>query len=324
MVKTDVSVFDRIFGQRYKVESGKLLLNGKPVRESNGILRFTGDISYSTGNFSKLRENHARLQLDSVNKTNDRLQTILRRTNWSPDYFKGKLILECGCGAGADTEVLLKLGATVVAVDIAGVDACAQNIGHHPNVLFVQASITNLPFDPESFDIVWCHRVLQHTPNPNQTLKHILQFVKNDGSVFIHSYARNLAQMVSWKYALRPITRRMDPEKLYYLIEKWTPYLYHFTCALRRVKPALIGRMLFRLSQFVVPIRNYRFDPSYAAKDDRFLIEYAIHDTFDALSPRYDSPLAAEKFQSAAQIHLSTPYEIVCRPGVTLLRSTFS
>ena len=69
-----------------------------------------------------LREKHAKLQMDSVNKTNHRRDTILERTNWPKSFFKDKLILECGCGAGPDTEVLLSLGAKVISVDIAGLD----------------------------------------------------------------------------------------------------------------------------------------------------------------------------------------------------------
>ena len=46
--------------------------NNNEIRNENEILRFTPNISYSTGNFSRLREEHSKLQLDSVNGTNDR------------------------------------------------------------------------------------------------------------------------------------------------------------------------------------------------------------------------------------------------------------
>src|SRR5688572_12160459 len=97
-------------GRPLKLEAN-YLTDGKvkiPIR--NGIPRFTPDHSYSTGNFSRLREKHATLQMDSKNGTTDRLNTLLHRTNWPKDFFKGKTILECGCGAGPDTEILLDLG----------------------------------------------------------------------------------------------------------------------------------------------------------------------------------------------------------------------
>lgn len=305
------ALLQRIFDQRFKKENDKTFFDGKELPERNGIYRFTPDISYSSGNFSMLREQHAKLQLDSENGTKDRLKSILERTQWPPEFFKDKLILECGCGAGPDTEVLLKLGAQVVSVDIAGVDACKSNIGENPNHLIFQASIDDLPFKNKSFDIVWCHRVLQHTPSPEKTLDHILSFVKEDGAVFVHSYGRSFSQMFSWKYALRPITARLDPEFLYRMVKAWVPPLYWFTNVLRRIPPDFLGRNLFKIAYHLVPIRNYRFVPEFANKDDAFILEYAVHDTFDCLSPRYDSPLGARSFHEIAKKHLHNEFEVV-------------
>jgi 2-polyprenyl-3-methyl-5-hydroxy-6-metoxy-1,4-benzoquinol methylase len=317
----DLEAWKTIFDDRLKVEDGRVRFEGREIPERNGILRFTPDISYSTGNFSRLRERHSRLQLDSVNGTGDRLKTILERTGWPREFFKDKLILECGSGAGADAEVLLSLGARVVSVDLAGSDICRANVGPLPESLVVQASIADLPFRKQAFDIVWCHRVLQHTPDPKGILRHMLSFVKQDGAVFIHSYARNLTQMVSWKYALRPLTRRMDSESLYRRVERWVPALYHFTNALKRTRPALLGKVLFRLADHIVPIRNYRFEPKFAHQSDEFMIEYAIHDTYDALSPRYDSPVSAAFFHKTAISRLHRAYEVHETPGMTLLRT---
>jgi SAM-dependent methyltransferase len=312
---------EQIFDERFQGAGTDFRFQGRSVPIRKGVLRFTPDTSYSTGNFSKLREKHARLQLDSVNGTQDRLKTILERTRWPKEFFEGKLILECGCGAGADTEVLLSLGARVVSVDLAGTEICLQNTGNHPNSTVVQASIDDLPFRKKSFDIVWCHRVLQHTPDPKGVLEHILSFVKDEGSVFVHSYGRTLDQMVSWKYALRPVTRRLDSERLYRIVEAWAPRLYRLTCKARRIRPSFLGRALFVAAVHLVPVRNYRFDRNFAGKDDGYLIEYAIHDTFDALSPRYDSPLSPKQFKQIAGRMLKRPFEIDASAGVTLLRS---
>jgi SAM-dependent methyltransferase len=68
------------------------------------------------------------------------------------------VVLECGCGAGPDTEILLKLGARVVSVDLAGVDVAQNNLGEQESLCLEQASIENLPFNTASFDIVFCHK----------------------------------------------------------------------------------------------------------------------------------------------------------------------
>lgn len=284
-----------------------------PIR--NSIPRFTPDATYVTGNFSLLREKHALLQMDSLNGTTDRRDTVLLRTQWPNEFFQGKLALECGCGAGPDSEVLRRLGANLVSVDLAGLDVARANLGQTGKGIFVQADITRLPFREKSFDIVFCHRVLQHTPDPEGTLDHILRFVKPGGAVFVHSYARTWQQMVRWKYALRPLTRRMDPERLHRLISRAGPSLYRLTNAIHRLP---YGRRF--VYQFV-PFLNYGGLPKLAGMSDEQVLEYAIHDTFDALSPRFDQPISANKMREIAQRHVATPFEVVEQPTITLLRS---
>src|SRR5688572_20583775 len=159
--RTSDELLERVFDERLVRDGDKFWFCGREVPLRGGILRFTPDVSYASGNFSRLRERHARLQLDSANGTRDRLDTILERTRWPREFFRGKLVLECGCGAGPDTEVLLSLGASVVSVDIAGVDVCRANVGPHPDSPVLQASIDDRPFRPRAFALVRWHPVLQ-------------------------------------------------------------------------------------------------------------------------------------------------------------------
>lgn len=281
---------------------------------TDGIVRLISDVSYSKGNFSKLREEHSTLQLDSKNGTNDRHATMLERSGWPREFFRNKTVLECGCGAGPDTEVLLDYGARVVAVDLA-IDVARRNIGDHDRVSFVQGSIANLPFRPQSFDIVWCHRVIQHTPAPRQILEHILSFVREDGGVFVHSYARSMLQMFRWKYPLRPFTKRISPERLYRFIQWYSEPAFHLTNWLRRI-PFGPG-----INHVFIPFLNFRHVDKFADLSNAQIIEYGIHDTFDALSPRYDRPLKHKTMYQIASAKLVQPFEVVDRPGVTLLRT---
>jgi 2-polyprenyl-3-methyl-5-hydroxy-6-metoxy-1,4-benzoquinol methylase len=302
-------------GKPFKVK-GDTLTNGTesfPIR--NDIPRFTKDVSYSSGNFSSLREKHAKLQIDSENGTTHRMDTMLYRTQWPADFFKNKFVLECGCGAGPDTEVLVRLGAKVVAVDIAGVDIAKENLKNSDNVQFVQDSIDNLHLKPKSFDIVFCHRVLQHTPNPEKTMNHILQFVKDDGAAFVHSYSSSRYQTWRWKYFLRPVTKFLPSELLYKIIKLYSRPAFHFTNLTNRFKAGEV------FNHFFVPFLNYRKSNALLGKSDEYIIEYGVHDTFDALSPRYDRPLSAKKMREIGDNYLKREFEIITYPTITLLRS---
>lgn len=308
-------ILDLFRGDAVRLDGNNLHVDGQVVPVRNGIPRFTPDESYSSGNFSKLRELHATLQLDSRNGTQDRLNTLLDRTQWPEGYLRDKLVLECGCGAGPDTEILLKLGARVVAVDLAGTDIASANLGDHPNLCLIQASIDQLPFKRGAFDVVFCHRVIMHTPDPEGVLEHILQFVKPTGDAFVHSYSRDLFQMFRWKYLLRPITRRMNPDVLYRLIDVSTPVLYPLTKWLNR------NRLSRRFCWICVPYINHQHQPKFAGKSDEEMKALAIHETFDALSPRYDTPLSIQAMVEVARKHLGVPFETFHGRAYVLLRT---
>ena len=297
------------------VDAGDHLVFGDlRIPVCNGIPRFTQDATYAD-NFALLRRAHSKLQLDSVNGTRDRHDTLLRRTAWPPEFFRGKLVLECGCGAGPDTEVLLSLGARVLSVDLAGVDVARENVARSPAVQFVQASIDSLPLREKSFDVVFCHRVLQHTREPRATLAHLLRFVKPGGAAFVHSYSRSPYQMLRWKYALLPLTNKLPPRTLYAIIRAYARPAFHLTNWTSRSR---IGR---RFNWVFLPLLNYRRAPKFRNLTDEQMLEYAIHDTFDALSPTYDRPLGVEDMRRIAAACLDQPFEVVDDRTVTLLRT---
>ena len=291
----------------------------KEIRFENEIAKLSPNFSYSTGNFSLLREKHSLLQFDSINKTNHRLETILSRTNWNKKKFKNKIILECGCGAGPDTEILLKLGAKVISVDIAGLEITKKNIPKNEKHFLLQASLLDLPFKKNIFDIVFCHRVIQHTPNPKLILSKILKYVKPKGAVFIHSYSSGWYQMCRWKYFLRPITKRIPPKHLYIMIKKSSKLLFLITKYLFK-----LGKIGKAINYFFIPFLNYINIQNFRKKPDEWIIEYGIHDTFDALSPKYDKPISKNVFKNIADKILKEKcinYEIFTNKSITILRS---
>ncbi len=227
---------------------------------------------------------HSKTQLDSFTGIKLSEERLFASTGWPRD-MRGQRILEAGCGAGRFTEILCQTGAEVIAFDASvAVEANRANNGHYKNLTVLRADIFRLPLLKASFDKVLCLGVLQATPDPEEAFHSLAQFLKPGGQIVADVYRKSLTTLLCWKYALRPLTKRLPPELLYRIIVGSAPVLVPATAALRR----LGGPALARLS----PMVEYsRFGLSPEINFD-----WAVLDTFDMYSPRYDRP------QSVAEV----------------------
>ncbi|MBN1574845.1 MAG: methyltransferase domain-containing protein [Deltaproteobacteria bacterium] len=104
-------------------------------------------------------------------------------------FPKGSLILEVGCGVGAQTVTLAAQNpdSNFVSIDIAEdslkkAGALIEREGIK-NVEFKIADIFSLPFDNDSFDHVFICYVLEHLEDPVGAVSKILDVVKPGGTV---------------------------------------------------------------------------------------------------------------------------------------------
>jgi 2-polyprenyl-3-methyl-5-hydroxy-6-metoxy-1,4-benzoquinol methylase len=117
------------------------------------------------------------------------------------DEWKGKRILEIGCGIGTDTINFARAGAKVTALDLSDkslelAKRRAQVYGLNENITFYQANAEELssvvPIEP--YDLVYSFGVIHHTPHPERVIEQIKYFVKPGGTVKIMVYHK-----YSWK-----------------------------------------------------------------------------------------------------------------------------
>jgi len=250
----------------------------------NYIPRFVPSDNYAR-NFAFQWARFSKLRSDSYNKSNIIRNTILKRSGWDQDYLKGKLVLECGCGAGHDTEALLGLGAKVISFDLSNsVDVAVENNGSSNDVLVLQADIFKIPLQVDLFDVVYCHRVIQHTPEPENAFYSIARHARKGGDIFLHSYSTHWKSMVHWKYALRPITMRMSHERVFKLLTFFGPFLYRALGIARKLRLKFLRRIIpFDNSERALKRHN-------AQLTDQEKYEYSLTIVFDALTPFYDIP----------------------------------
>ena len=103
----------------------------------------------------------------------------VRRTVEGLD-LNDKSVLDFGCGAGGPATILAgEFGANVTAIDIdphltETTQKLAEKAGLSERILVRTAEPGALPFDDESFDLVFSSGVFIHIPNKQQPEKHVI------------------------------------------------------------------------------------------------------------------------------------------------------
>lgn len=263
---------------------------GATVPVVRGIPRFVPDSSYA-GSFGRQWNRFRSVQLDSVNGTNLSRRRLLDETGWAPEWLRGKTILDAGCGSGRFAEVAAQCGAHVVAVDLSSaVDAVAETVSGPGTIDVVQASITDLPFRPGTFDGVYCIGVVQHTPSPEATLKALPPLLKPGGRLAVTIYERRRFTKLNGKYAIRPLTRRLPSSVVERVVRLAMPLLFPLTEVLYRLP--VLGRGF----RFVLPVANY---VGHLPLSVRQRYSWAVLDTVDMLTPAYDQPQTESEARKA-------------------------
>ncbi len=268
------------------IESGSLVCDHCAVHFPiiGGVPRFVPVESYADS-FGFQWNRFPRTQLDSYSGVPITWNRFFISTGWSEEEMRGKRVLDVGCGAGRFAEVSLATGARVVAIDYScAVAACHANHRDHPRLEVVQADVYRLPFREEVFDFVYCLGVLQHTPDVKKAFTSLLPPLRRGGKIAVDLYPKIWLNVFWPKYWLRPFTKRMARERLFRLVERMVPRLMPISRVLGRIP--IVGRRL----RWLVPIANY---DGIHPLDEKQLIEWAVLDTFDMLSPAHDHPQTA-------------------------------
>jgi ubiquinone/menaquinone biosynthesis C-methylase UbiE len=134
---------------------------------------------------------------------------------------KGKRVLEIGCGVGTDGAQFAKAGAIYTGVDLtsAAVRLAQRNFElQQQSGTFQTADAERLDFADESFDIVYSHGVLHHTPNTQKAITEVHRVLRTGGRAIVMLYHRN-----SYNYVINiRLLRRIGAQLLRWNLGVWT------------------------------------------------------------------------------------------------------
>ena len=122
------------------------------------------------------------------------------------DRHRGHKVLEIGAGMGTDLAQFAKHGAICTDLDLSKghLEHARRNFALRGlKADFHHGDGEVLPFEDNSFDVVYSNGVIHHTPNTVQAVQEIRRVLKPGGKAIIMVYAEN-----SWHYWYEQIVRR--------------------------------------------------------------------------------------------------------------------
>ncbi len=115
---------------------------------------------------------------------------------------RGERILDMAAGTGTSSASLAASGAQVVAGDFSPgmIEVGRKRQAHVPNIEFVQADATALPFGDNEFDAVTISFGLRNVVEPEKALAEFYRVTKPGGRVVICEFSTPPAGFVRWGY----------------------------------------------------------------------------------------------------------------------------
>ena len=133
----------------------------------------------------------------------EKLHHLLRLVDF--DGYRGRDVLEVGCGAGVDLARFARGGARVTGVDLAASAIALARANFEQQGLTGRFEIANgeqLPFSDASFDLVFAHGVVQYTPDSRRLVEECCRVLRPGGEAVFQVYNR-----ISWLNGLSKLMK---------------------------------------------------------------------------------------------------------------------
>jgi SAM-dependent methyltransferase len=133
----------------------------------------------------------------------EKLHHLVRLVDF--DGYRGRSVLDVGCGAGVDLARFARGGAEITGIDVSpsAIELARKNFEQQGlRGRFEVADGERLPFPDNTFDLVFAHGVVQYTASPQRLVDECRRVLKPGGEAIFQVYNR-----ISWLNALSKLMK---------------------------------------------------------------------------------------------------------------------
>jgi len=295
------------FDSQEDVREGELSCTGCDLRVpiSHGVADFTGQTAQQAGDEYRRTQENFGYSWNSFHETQVHFDEQFAA--WiapvTAEDFRGKVVLDAGCGMGRHADFVTRAGAeTVIAADFSSaVFPAERRLAPYPNAHVIRADIYRLPLR-RCFDLAYSVGVLHHLPDPHRGFESVLTKIKPGG------------RMIAWVYGAENngwITQLVSPLRERVLSRMPMPALKaaSYGLTLLGLYPAL--KLVYgpvNRSPRLRPLRDRLFYTDYLSSIAPYSFEHIHGIVFDHLLAPIAFYLSREEVEQwARDAHLEEP-----------------